>query len=63
MRTSYHLAGDMHPAACSRTQANLTALHEKGVWPMVDVLRWDSTHLPLRNSCLDVVVTDLVSEL
>lgn len=59
---SYHLAGDMHDLACGRTLANLTALRDKEVCPLVDVLKWDAGQLPLRDKSLDVVVTDLVSK-
>ena len=59
--TTFHLAGDNHDLAPPRTRANLLALEEKGVAPLVDVFQWDAGRLPLKTSSVDVVVTDLVS--
>ena len=60
--SAHHLAGDLHDLAPPRARANLQALEERGVRLPVDVLQWDAGRLPLKTGCVDVVVTDLVSE-
>ena len=59
-RSSYHLAGDLHDLAPPRTSANVSALRDRGLSPLVDTLRWDACRLPLKTSSVDAVVTDLV---
>ncbi|PNF19679.1 hypothetical protein B7P43_G16060 [Cryptotermes secundus] len=57
-KNSYFICGDIHEKAVNRTQCNLDHL-ECGTQSYVDVLHWDATNLVLRDSSVDIIVTDL----
>ena len=50
----------MHEKAVERTRNNLKTFDSK---IPSDGIQWDVTNIPLRDSCLDVLITDLVSYL
>jgi 23S rRNA G2445 N2-methylase RlmL len=55
-KDSFHLAGDLHDLAVSRTEKNMAAQPT----PLkMDALQWDITSLPLRTASIDAVVTDM----
>ncbi|CAG0891234.1 unnamed protein product [Darwinula stevensoni] len=55
---AWYIAGDNHEKAYTRTLHNMAALrNEKGL--KMDMHCWDATHLPLRDSLVDVFITDL----
>ena len=56
------MCGDIHEKAVSRTQSNLAHIECRTQRRYVDVLHWDTTHLILRDSSVDICVTDLVSD-
>lgn len=59
---TFHLAGEIHPKAVERAKENVQhVIKESSRSPLIDVLSWDATRLPLRDSSVDVFVTDLVS--
>lgn len=60
-QNSYFICGDIHEKAVNRTQCNLDHLECSTRRSYVDVLHWDATNLVLRDSSVDVFVTDLVS--
>lgn len=56
----FHLGGDLDNRAVSRSRSNLDHnIFEKKLSVASDISQWDATRLPLRNSCADVVVSDL----
>ena len=60
---TYSLNGDIHDLASPRAKANQAALEQStGKGLKMDVLRWDVCSLPLRTATVDVIVTDLVSD-
>ena len=63
--STYHLLGDNHEQAAPRAMANCTDLRSSGAGSglKMDILQWDVRSLPLRTACVDIVVTDLVSNL
>ena len=56
------MCGDIHEKAVSRTQSNLDHIECHTQRRYMDVLHWDTTHLILRDSSVDICVTDLVSD-
>ncbi|MPC32869.1 THUMP domain-containing protein 3 [Portunus trituberculatus] len=58
-RQAFHLGGDNYGQAVKRSRENINNLLKKGKSMAVDVAWWDATKLPLRNQCVDVVVSDL----
>ncbi len=63
---AFHLGADIHEKAYARAADNVRFVQteqkgkcKKGL--AVDVAAWDVTAVPLRDGCVDVVVTDLVS--
>lgn len=62
---SFHICGDNHPLAWSRTLQNVQAVNRKlsnevnSFNIKVDIFQWDACVLPLRNNSVDVFVTDL----
>ncbi|XP_023234421.1 THUMP domain-containing protein 3-like [Centruroides sculpturatus] len=60
---SFHICGDNHPLAWSRTLQNVQAVNRKLANEnnsiRLDIFQWDACSLPLRNSSVDVFVTDL----
>ena len=60
---TYSLNGDIHKLASPRTRANQTDLEKStGQGLKMDILRWDVCCLPIRTATVDVIVTDLVSD-
>jgi len=59
--SSYFVCGDIHEKAVNRTQSNLDHIECHTQRRYMDVLHWDTTHLILRDSSVDICVTDLVS--
>ena len=57
-KQGFYFAGDMHEKAVERTRDNLKTFDSK---IPSDGIQWDVTNIPLRDSCLDVLITDLVS--
>ncbi|XP_018917667.2 tRNA (guanine(6)-N(2))-methyltransferase THUMP3 isoform X2 [Bemisia tabaci] len=59
--SSFYLSGDLSDKAVVRTKNNLQCLYRKKNIPgfPVDVNQWDCTRLPLRDSIVDVFITDL----
>ncbi|XP_067010188.2 tRNA (guanine(6)-N2)-methyltransferase THUMP3 [Anabrus simplex] len=55
---SFYIGGDFHPKAVSRSSVNVDALVSKRK-NTIDLLSWDVRKLPLRDSSVDVFVTDL----
>ncbi|XP_046984916.1 THUMP domain-containing protein 3-like isoform X2 [Schistocerca americana] len=55
---SLFLSGDIHPKAIERTKLNINELTAKHV-SNIDVFNWDAQKLPLKDSCIDLCVTDL----
>ncbi|XP_037790531.1 THUMP domain-containing protein 3-like [Penaeus monodon] len=56
---SFHLGGDNFGQAVKRSRDNIDWLVNKGKSMSVDVAQWDATRLPLREQCVDIVVSDL----
>ncbi|XP_063217396.1 tRNA (guanine(6)-N2)-methyltransferase THUMP3-like [Bacillus rossius redtenbacheri] len=54
---TYHLCGDVHLKATSRTSKNIKDLRNKESF--IELLMWDAKALPLLDSCVDLFVTDL----
>ena len=57
-KQGFYFAGDMHEKAVERTRDNLKTFDSK---IPSDGIQWDVTNIPLRDNCLDVLITDLVS--
>ena len=57
-KQGFYFAGDMHEKAVERTRDNLKTFDSK---IPSDGVQWDVTNIPLRDNCLDVLITDLVS--
>uniref|UniRef100_A0A6A7FYK6 THUMP domain-containing protein 3-like isoform X2 n=1 Tax=Hirondellea gigas TaxID=1518452 RepID=A0A6A7FYK6_9CRUS len=57
---TYHLGGDLDQRSVERARTNVDniVLHKKQSL-LVDIAQWDTTMLPLRDRCVDVVVSDL----
>ncbi|XP_041350135.1 THUMP domain-containing protein 3-like [Gigantopelta aegis] len=60
----YHLSGDNFPKACERTLENIGSLNtlykEQNKRPIsLDVMQWDVCNMPLRDSSVDIFITDL----
>lgn len=55
--TTFHLGGEQNEVAITKTHKNITALNDKNL--KVDAIRWDATHLPLKDDSVDIFVTDL----
>ncbi|XP_071450497.1 tRNA (guanine(6)-N(2))-methyltransferase THUMP3-like [Hetaerina americana] len=55
---SYFVAGDFQDVPCGLTKKNLENYDISKTLPL-DVMKWDSLKLPIRNSSVDVVVTDM----
>ena len=53
---AYYMCGDNHEKAIARTVSNLS--HHENKLP-IDAFQWDATCLPLKDGCIDVVITDL----
>ncbi|CAL4122886.1 unnamed protein product, partial [Meganyctiphanes norvegica] len=58
-KQTFHLGGDNFFKAVIRSRENITHLERKGEKMPVDVAGWDATRLPIRDQCVDVVVSDL----
>ena len=56
-KQGFYLAGDYHEKASERTSNNLKH-HELKL--QADGIQWDATNIPLRDNCVDVLVSDLV---
>lgn len=61
---AYHIAGDNHDLAWSRTKDNLHALNaarseDKTSSLQLDIFQWNVLKLPLRDGSVDVFITDL----
>jgi tRNA G10 N-methylase Trm11 len=56
------MCGDIHEKAVNRTRSNLDHIESHTQRRYMDVLHWDTTHLILRDSSVDICVTDLVSD-
>jgi hypothetical protein len=56
------MCGDIHEKAVNRTQSNLHYVECHTQRRYMDVLHWDTTHLILRDSSVDICVTDLVCD-
>ncbi|KAL5014759.1 hypothetical protein ScPMuIL_009029 [Solemya velum] len=61
---SIHLCGEIHPKALARTLENIDELHRKRKEKAkkdikVDIVFWDTCHLPMKNNTVDVFVTDM----
>ncbi|KAK6622348.1 hypothetical protein RUM44_002159 [Polyplax serrata] len=54
-QNAYFVGGDNHKLAVKRTRKNITALNKSS---LIDNVRWDSTHLPLKTNSVDVFVSD-----
>jgi tRNA G10 N-methylase Trm11 len=61
-QNSYFICGDIHEKAVNRTKCNLDHLDFGSRRNCVDVLHWDATSLVLRDSSVDIFITDLVSD-
>ncbi|XP_018018777.1 THUMP domain-containing protein 3-like isoform X2 [Hyalella azteca] len=56
----YHVGGELHSKAVDRAATNLQhAELTRGVALPAGLLRWDATKIPFRDSCADVIVSDL----
>ncbi|KOC59844.1 THUMP domain-containing protein 3 [Habropoda laboriosa] len=53
---SYVIAGDNHPKAVLRTKSNIDASFATC---KIDLLHWSASQLPLKDSLVDIVVTDM----
>ena len=53
---TFHIAGDLHEAAVTRTARNMAA---QSMALKMDALQWDVTSLPILSASIDVVVTDM----
>ena len=53
----FYLAGDYHDKASERTINNLKH-HQLKL--QCDAIQWDATNIPLRDNCVDVLISDLV---
>ena len=58
-KQGFYFAGDFHEKAVERTKDNLKAFSNRIA---SDGIQWDATNIPLRDNCLDVLISDLVSE-
>lgn len=54
---SYVIGGDNHPKAVCRTKSNIEASSSKC---KIDLLHWNVSQLPFKNSFIDIAVTDMV---
>ncbi|XP_042231882.1 THUMP domain-containing protein 3-like isoform X2 [Homarus americanus] len=54
-----HLGGDNFGQAVKRSRDNIDYLVKKGKSMPIDVAQWDAARLPLRNQCVDIIVSDL----
>ncbi|CAL1531344.1 unnamed protein product, partial [Lymnaea stagnalis] len=62
----FHFGGDCHDKAIERASQNITAIQdkrklEKKSTLKLDAVQWNIEHFPLRDRCVDVFVSDLVS--
>nr|XP_003700964.1 PREDICTED: THUMP domain-containing protein 3-like isoform X2 [Megachile rotundata] len=53
---SYVLGGDNHPKAIARTKSNVDTSCTKC---KIDLMHWSVQQLPLKDSCVDIVITDM----
>ncbi|XP_017759751.1 PREDICTED: THUMP domain-containing protein 3-like [Eufriesea mexicana] len=53
---SYIIGGDNHPKAVLRTKCNVDTSSDKC---KIDVLHWSVSHLPFKDSFIDIAVTDM----
>ena len=53
----FFLAGDYNQIAIDRTKNNLKAFNNQ---LQADGIQWDVTNIPLRDNCIDVLISDLV---
>jgi tRNA G10 N-methylase Trm11 len=60
-QNAYFICGDIHEKAVNRTQCNLEHPDCGTQRSYVDLLHWDATNLVLRDSSVDIFITDLVS--
>ncbi|XP_053650269.2 tRNA (guanine(6)-N2)-methyltransferase THUMP3 [Cherax quadricarinatus] len=56
---AFHIGGDNYGQAVKRSRDNIDFLLKKKNSMPVDVAQWDSTRLPLRSQCADVIISDL----
>lgn len=54
---SYVIGGDNHPKAVHRTKSNIEASSSKC---KIDLLHWNVSQLPFKDSVIDIAVTDMV---
>ena len=59
-KQGFYFAGDFHEKAVERTKDNLKAFSNS---IPSDGIQWDATNIPLRDNCLDVLISDLVSKI
>ena len=59
-KQGFYFAGDFHEKAVERTKDNLKAFSNR---IPSDGIQWDVTNIPLRDNCLDVLISDLVSKI
>lgn len=55
---AYIISGDNHDKAVSRAKLNIDA--QSSFLMKIELIRWSVTDLPLKDSYVDVVVTDMV---
>ena len=55
----FFFGGDFHEKASERTGNNLKHHNRK---LQTDCIQWDATNIPMRDNCVDVLVSDLVSQ-
>ena len=53
---SYVIGGDNHPKAIDRTKSNVDTCTTKS---KIDLVHWNVQQLPLKDSCVDIVITDM----
>ena len=51
------MGGDNHPKAVFRTKSNIEASSSKC---KIDLLHWNVSQLPFKDSFVDIIVTDMV---
>ncbi|XP_045614444.2 tRNA (guanine(6)-N2)-methyltransferase THUMP3 isoform X1 [Procambarus clarkii] len=56
---AFHIGGDNYAQAVKRSRENIEYLLKKQKSMPIDVAQWDSTRLPFKNQCADVIVSDL----
>lgn len=56
---TFHVCGDNNDKAMKRTLANVTYINQNEKQLMVDPVQWSARSLPLKDSSVDICVTDL----